>query len=133
VGRLNGAGREPEAAQTSMRKHGAFYWSCTKMEAGAISKAVNARNRCKWAPARSFTKPREPRMPPAIVSAAKACAESAHPSSEVAQYLLYWCRSIYPGGFFCLRCRISGRAGMGQLDWAAAESAEFVNQEIGYE
>jgi hypothetical protein len=38
-----------------------------------------------------------------------------------------------PAEFSALRCRLGGRAGMGQLDWAAAESAEFVNQEIGYE
>jgi 3',5'-cyclic AMP phosphodiesterase CpdA len=38
-----------------------------------------------------------------------------------------------PAEFSALRRRTGGRAGAGQLDWAAAESAEFVNQEIGYE
>jgi hypothetical protein len=52
----------------------------------------------------------------------------------MAQKLLYWCRSICPAKFFCsLVAFEGGRAGTGQLDWAAAESAEFVNQEIGYE
>ncbi|MFM0036505.1 hypothetical protein [Paraburkholderia strydomiana] len=52
----------------------------------------------------------------------------------MAQKLLYWCRSIWPGKFFCSFVAFEGgRAGTGQLDWAAAESAEFVNQEIGYE
>jgi hypothetical protein len=52
----------------------------------------------------------------------------------MAQKLLYWCRSICPGRLLCSSSTIEGgRAGTGQLDWAAAESAEFVNQEIGYE
>jgi hypothetical protein len=48
----------------------------------------------------------------------------------MAQKMLYWCRSICPDKFFCSFSTIEGgRAGTGQLDWAAAESAEFVNQE----
>jgi hypothetical protein len=48
----------------------------------------------------------------------------------MAQKLLYWCRSICPDKNFCSFSTIEGgRAGTDQLDWAAAESAEFVNQE----
>jgi hypothetical protein len=51
----------------------------------------------------------------------------------VAQKLLYWFRSTYPARLSAIPPIEGGRAGTGQLDWAAAESAEFVNQEIGYE
>ncbi|RZF28254.1 hypothetical protein EVC45_18210 [Paraburkholderia sp. UYCP14C] len=40
---------------------------------------------------------------------------------------------LVPEEFSAQRRRIGGRSGTGQLDWAAAESADIVNQEIGYE
>jgi hypothetical protein len=55
---------------------------------------------------------------------------------NMAWKLLYWCRSNWPDAsrsFPHLPVRRGGRIGAGQLDWAAAEPAEFVNQEIGYE
>jgi hypothetical protein len=52
----------------------------------------------------------------------------------MAQKLLHWFRSTCPtGSNVRLDETRGGRAGTGQLDWAAAEPAEFVNQEIGYE
>jgi hypothetical protein len=68
---------------------------------------------------------------PANARAVRFCAGLAHT----------WHRSCFigadrfmPAGFYVHPQRSrGGRAGMGQLDWAAAESAEFVNQEIGYE
>jgi hypothetical protein len=48
----------------------------------------------------------------------------------MAQKLLIWCRSICSDKIFCSFPSFEGgRAGTDQLDWAAAESAEFVNQE----
>ncbi|MHB9838551.1 hypothetical protein Q8F57_027355 [Paraburkholderia terrae] len=54
----------------------------------------------------------------------------------MAQKLLYWCRSDWPDAsiiFPSPSVSRGGRIEAGQLDWAAAEPAEFVNQEIGYE
>jgi hypothetical protein len=64
----------------------------------------------------------------------RVAADRPRLNSPLAQKLLYWCRSICPRqNFPALQAIFGGRAGAGQLDWAAAESAEFVNQEIGYE
>ncbi|MBN3758399.1 hypothetical protein G3N95_36200 [Paraburkholderia sp. Tr-20389] len=55
---------------------------------------------------------------------------------NMAQKLLYWSRSNWRDAgstFPCKAVRKGGRIEAGQLDWAAVQPAEFVNQEIGYE
>ncbi|MEM5367663.1 hypothetical protein [Paraburkholderia azotifigens] len=55
---------------------------------------------------------------------------------NLAWKLLYWSRSNWPDASITFPFKSVSRGGRieaGQLDWAAAEPAEFVNQEIGYE
>ncbi|MEM5286258.1 hypothetical protein ACFQ3P_16790 [Paraburkholderia sabiae] len=57
-------------------------------------------------------------------------------NQNMAWKLLYWSRSNWPDASITFPFKLvsrGGRIGAGQLDWAAAEPAEFVNQEIGYE
>jgi hypothetical protein len=55
---------------------------------------------------------------------------------DLARKLLYWSRSNWPDASITFPFKPVSRGGRveaGQLDWAAAQPAEFVNQEIGYE
>jgi hypothetical protein len=110
-----------------MRKDGAFSRECTKIEIKVSGASRRALVWCINRPA-NFTG--------CLPADAPIPRKRAHSTASrrfgayVAQKLLYWCRSICPGKFFCSSRRFEGgRAGTGQLDWAAAESAEFVNQE----
>jgi hypothetical protein len=114
-----------------MFKDGAYSYKCTKIETAKFLCMTDARKWCFLAE-EDFDIARDPvRAFPAKTLAARICAGLAH----------RWHRSCFIGADRFVLTRISvsprrfrgGRAGTGQLDWAAAESAEFVNQEIGYE
>jgi hypothetical protein len=110
-----------------MYNFGAFVKKCTKMEVIPMSVGINAQTWCFKNPEESCLARSAVRQFPANARTASHCAGLAHT----------WHRSCFIGADRFVLTRISvpsrrfrgGRAGTGQLDWAAAESAEFVNQE----
>ncbi|ABE31433.1 hypothetical protein Bxe_A1521 [Paraburkholderia xenovorans LB400] len=114
-----------------MRKFGAKHLMCTKIRRVTRVDLANAQIWCANRLEEFGAACRSVRPFPANARAAWSCAGLAHA----------WHRSCFIGADRFVRADFylrphplrGGRAGTGQLDWAAAESAEFVNQEIGYE